>query len=206
MLDEATLSGYREMVRYGVPNLRGRYAQCDLGTISAYQKDKSEEENEKATKHLMDILIGLGYSVTPLYCDYYNDYKLKEKGGRYGVKMLLVMDRESNYQLKENLVKLGEVFKQDFVTFYRLEPKAYTMIGTNPDYEIVPFHTEKKLGTAFFTSIGFIQTTNTRRPFIYESIAVERPEDYYQYDYNLSIFSPEKQAEMREYSQNFMSL
>ena len=204
--DVATVKAYEAMVHYGIPNLRGRYAQCDLGTISAYRPDRTTEENEKETKKLMKILAGLGYSSTVLACDYYKYFPDREKGGRYPVRMLLVFDKESNYQLCENLVRLGEKFGQEFITYQNVEQKHYKMVGTSYDSEVFAYHAEKKISGIFFTSIGFIPTTHHKRPFIFERIDVADISEFWRYDFNINSVPPEKQEEIRKYAQEFMKL
>lgn len=204
MTDAMREKAYQDMVKYGIPNIRGKYAQCDCGTISAYQRDKSEEENDAATEKLMKILIGLGYSVTVVNGEYYNDYALRDKGGRYFVKMLLVFDKESNYQLCENLVQLGEKFGQEFITFYAFERKLFQSIGTSYDSVNFPYHESKKIATIFFTSIGFITPTHPKRPWIFETIAVRNIDEFHLYDHSLDMFPKDKQDELRKSAEEFM--
>ena len=204
--DEETVKAYKAMVHYGIPNIRGRYAQCDLGTISAYLPDRTTEENEKATLHLMKILAGLGYSSTVLSCDYYKHFPDREKGGRFPVKMLLVFDRESNYELCENLVRLGEKFGQEFITYHNVEQKNYRIIGTSYDSKVFDYHAEKKIAGIFFTSIGFIPTTHPKRPFVFEHIDVTDISEFWRYDYNISCLPENKQEELRAYAKEFMAV
>lgn len=147
-----------------------KYKESDSGTISAFRGEYSKEENMERSRKLSSALIGAGYSVTSVNGAYIENYgsdherKVKEKS-------FIVFDRNKTGKLKKDLMKLGELYDQDSITFSSVEDGNYYLIGTSKRSDAFPkYHVEMKLGKPMFGKDGEFHSTVKGRPFVFESV------------------------------------
>lgn len=152
----------------------------DSGTISAYRSARDCGDGEKYTKSEKDRrnnilsakLKSMGYGITKIkgtYIENYgsdNEIPVKEES-------FLVVDLSDKGTLKADLMKLGEMFEQDFIT-YNKKSGEYYLISTNRCPNGYPgfgkIGVEDRLGSSMFGEKGKFYSRVNGRPFIFESI------------------------------------
>lgn len=152
----------------------------DSGTISAYRnardcgdgvKYTNTEKNQRNTI-LASKLKAMGYGITKVkgtYIENYgsdNEIPVKEES-------FLVVDLKDGGTLKQDLMKLGEMFEQDSITYSKASGEYY-LISTNRCPNGYPgfgkIGVEVKLGKSMFGKKGEFYSKVNGRPFIFESI------------------------------------
>lgn len=152
----------------------------DSGTISAFRSRKdcgmgekyTKEENNKKQNILKSKLMMLGYSITKIKGIYIENYKTKD-AVEVKEKSFLVVDIKDTGNLKKDLIKLGEEFEQDSIT-YSKPSGEYHLISTNKCKSAYPgrgkIGVEIKLNKPMFGKKGEFFSRVNGRPFIFESI------------------------------------
>lgn len=144
-----------------------KYKESDSGTISACRNENTKDKNNKRTLELKTTLIKLGYSVTTVNGTYTENYgtpnavSVKEKS-------FIVFDKNNSGNLKNDLIKLGEKYNQDSITYSSVKDGVYYLIGTNHS-DSPGYHVEIKLGKPMFGKSGEFYSTIKGRPFVFES-------------------------------------
>ena len=162
IIDESSLS-----------RLYKHYKGHDSGTISACRGSFTKNENNIRTNELYVVLIGLGYSVTKIKGSY---IETQDDGSKKEVSedSFIVVDIKDKGDLKKNLIKLGEKFDQDSITF-SLKSGEYFLIGTTKRDGAEPvYHQEIKLGAPMFGKDGEIKSKVNGRPFVFEGVVSTR--------------------------------
>ncbi len=152
----------------------------ESGTISAYRSAKecgegeryTKVENKKRNDILASKLKSMGYGITKvkgIYIENYgsdNETPVKEES-------FLVIDLDDKGILKRDLIKLGEMFEQDSITFSKPSGEYY-LISTNRCPNGYPgfgrIGVEEKLGKSMFGKKGEFYSRVNGRPFVFESI------------------------------------
>ena len=162
----------------GLSRLWKKYQECDSGTISAFRGERTRKENMENSGKLSAALVGAGYSVTSVDGVYIENYgtsdakKVKEKS-------FIVFDYKKKGTLKKDLMKLGEKFDQDSITFNSVEDGVYALIGTSKRDNSYPgYHKEVKLGKPMFGKNGEFFSTVKGRPFVFENVVSEDVHDF----------------------------
>ena len=149
----------------------------DSGTITAYRsardcgegKPYTKQENKKRNEILRSKLLNLGYGITKIKGTYIENYgsdnEIHVKEESY-----LVIDIKNSKKLKRDLMRLGEEFEQDSITYSKPSGEYY-LIGTNKCPNGYPgYHREEKLGKSMFGKSGEFYSRVNGRPFVFESI------------------------------------
>lgn len=168
----------------GLSRLWRKYKEFDSGTISAFRGEYDKAENNRRTARLKSILLAKGFSVTAIDGVFIenmgtpNEKKVKEKS-------FIVFDRNNTGKLKEILVKLGEKFDQDSVTFNDVSEGNYYLIGTTKRDGTSPkYHESVRLGKPMFGESGIFHSSVKGRPFVF-SEETELSEEYHDFDDNI---------------------
>lgn len=155
----------------------------ESGTISAFRSRENcgggakitKSTNKKNNSKLKKKLLNMGYGVTKIKGVYIENYgspnaqPVKEDS-------LIVVDLQDKGKLKEDLIKLGQYFDQDSIT-YSKPSGDYYLISTNTCPEGYPgsgkVGVSIKLGKPFFGKDGEFYSTVNGRPFVFENITEE---------------------------------
>jgi len=153
----------------------------DSGTISAFRSSKdcnegeefSKSENKKNSSILKAKLLKAGFGVTKIdgaYIENYNTTNAKTvKEDSY-----LVLDIKNSGKLKETLIKLGEEFEQDSITFQDHNTGNYYLISSNKCPNGYPgsgkIGVQIKLGKPLFGKDGEFHSKINGRPFVFENV------------------------------------
>jgi hypothetical protein len=177
------IAGVKKLNESSLSRLWRKYKDSDCGTISACRDERTPSENKQLTDELSKILVGLGYSVTAIdgvFIENYGTPDAKEHS-------FIVFDYQHKGTLKNDLMKLGEKYGQDSITFSTKDGEYY-LIGTTKDRpDVTPsYHQEFKLGKPMFGQDGTFYSLVNGRPFIFTECVNY---DYYNYDDNLKKFS-----------------
>lgn len=168
----------------GLSRLWRKYKEYDSGTISACRGEHGKTENAKRPAKLKSILLAKGFSVTAIDGVFIENMgTAKEK--RVKEKSFIVFDRNDTGKLRGILVKLGEKFDQDSVTFNDVSEGSYYLIGTTKREGVSPkYHESVKLGRPMFGAGGVFHSSIKGRPFVF-SEETELSEDYHDFDDNI---------------------
>lgn len=159
-----------------------KYKEHDSGTISASRGENTKKQNQTLTLALKTELIKLGYSVTKVKGKFIETYKTDHE---VVVKedSFVVSDQYDRKNLRKDLIKLGQKYKQESITFCDVNTGDYFLIGTNSGYpgkgKIV------KLGKPMFGDDGEFTSYINGRPFIFEQLY----QNYYDYDCSLTSYN-----------------
>lgn len=192
-----TFSEFRkELNESGLSRLWKKYHECDSGTISAFRGERSKKENMEMSKKLSAALIGAGYSVTSVDGVYIENYNTPD-AKKVKEKSFIVFDYKKSGNLKKDLMKLGEKFDQDSITFNSVEDGVYSLIGTSKRDNSYPgYKKEVKLGKPMFGKNGEFFSTVNGRPFVFEDVISE---EYHDFDDTLLNYNTlHKQVLVRE--------
>jgi len=149
----------------------------DSGTISAFRYAKdcgdgevfSKKENKDRNAVLKAKLLNVGYGVTPVKGIYIENYKSNNEI-EVSENSFIVVDLKDTGNLKEALIKFGNEFEQDSITYSKANGD-YFLIGTNDCPKSYPgFKKEVKLGGPMFGKKGIFYSKVNGRPFVFESI------------------------------------
>lgn len=167
-----------------------KYKQFDSGTISACRGESENEGNAERMEQLHAFLVAKGFSVTALDGVFIEGMGTPaEKSVRQ--KFFLVFDRNATGTLKETLMKLGEKFGQDLITFNDASTGSYHLIGTAKREGAAPgYHESIKLGEPMFDEEGKLLLSIKGRPFVF-SEGTPLDDEHHGYDdtilkYNVS--------------------
>ena len=147
--------------------LANHYENHDSGTISAFRGEYEKSENMKRNAKLKSILLGAGFSVTSIKGYFTENYGTPEARD-VKEESFFVVDYNDKGNLKNTLIKLGELFGQDSIT-YSNKHSDYFLIGTSKkENAYPPYHTEMKLGRPMFGKNGEFYSRVNGRPFVFE--------------------------------------
>lgn len=180
-----------------------KYKEFDSGTISACRGEYNKAENAKRTAQLKTFLVAKGFSVTAIDGVFIENMGTpKEK--KVKEKSFIVFDRNDTGKLKETLLKLGEKFDQDSITFSDVSEGNYYLIGTTKREGVSPkYHEEFKLGKPMFGEGGIFHSSIKGRPFVF-SEETEINEEYHDIDDNILKYNISRIQGMIFYTrQNF---
>lgn len=173
----------------------------DSGTITAfrYGSDCGEgqrhttSENRQRNGQLKSKLLSMGYGVTAINGVYIENYgtatarPVKEES-------FIVVDLKDTGNLKRDLIKLGNYFEQDSITYSKPNGEYY-LISTNDCPHGYPGNgsvgKEVRLGKPLFGKSGEFHSTVRGRPFVFEGI-----------NPNLSILTDYPITEIRSFIMN----
>lgn len=151
----------------------------ESGTISAFRSREncgkgaeiSKSTNRKNNAILKRKLLSMGYGVTKIIGTYIENYdtpmavKVKEES-------FIVVDLKDTGKLKDDLIKLGQEFDQDSITFSKPNGDYY-LISSNTCPMGYPGNgkvgVSVKLGKPFFGKDGEFYSTINGRPFVFEN-------------------------------------
>ena len=156
-----------------------RYKKFDSGIITAYCNKNTEKENYEKFRELAAVLIGSRYSVTQIEGTSIDNYEDQQET-KINKKYLIVFDYRNQKTLKHNLICLGEIYEQDFVTFNSANEKTYCIIGTSKkiSYNYPEYGKEKKLNKLMFSNTGEFYSTIEKLPIIFNDSTV-REDSYF---------------------------
>lgn len=160
-----------------------KYKEFDSGTISACRGNLSKKENLDRTHALKTDLIKLGYSVTAIKGVYKENYG-KSDEIEVHEDSFIVFDHKGSNDLKDNLIKLGQKYNQDSVTYSSVKDGKYYLIGTNST-GYPGMNKSVELGSAMFGKNGEFFSTVRGRPFVFESV----DNSHYNYDCTMRSYS-----------------
>ena len=150
-----------------------KYKDCDSGTITAFRGEFSVQENRKRNLSLKGKLLGAGYSVIGIDGYFIENYGTNHENA-VKERSFIVFDYKKKETLKKDLMKLGEEFDQDCITFNDVKEGNYYSIGTtHRENAYLKYHEEKKLGKPMFGRDGEMHSRIHGRPFIFECIIEE---------------------------------
>lgn len=171
----------KPIVESSLSKLWRKYFECDSGTISACRDTSTYKENRLNTLRLKTDLIRKGYSVTTINGRYIENYG-KPNATDVNERSFIVFDTKKSGELKKDLLRLGEKYNQDSVTYCNAADGKYVLIGTNktgyPGYQNEVF-----LGKPHFGEKGEMHSSINGRPFVFESAS------HLKTDYDCSITS-----------------
>jgi len=175
--DEIALCEQNELNETSLSRVWRQTQKFDSGTITAYRgardcgegKPYTKEENKKRNSILRSKLLNLGYSLTKVKGTYIENYG-SDNEKPVKEESFLVVDVNNSGKLKKDLMKLGEEFEQDSITYSKPSGEYY-LIGTNKCPNGYPgYHKEIKLGKSMFGKKGEFYSRVNKRPFVFESI------------------------------------
>jgi hypothetical protein len=152
--------------------------QHDAGTITAFRYGRDCGEGEKYTNKenrdrnakLKKELLAKGYGVTAIKGTYIENYNTPE-AREVDEESYLVVDLKDKGTLKKDLIKLGEKYEQDSITYAPAGNKEFYLIGTNKCPAGYPgYHKELELGKPLFGKNGEFYSKVNGRPFVFESV------------------------------------
>ena len=152
----------------------------DSGTISAFRSAKecltgisiNRKDNRSNNRILKANLLKLGYGVTSIKGSYIENYK-SPNAKHVDEESFFVSDYQDKGDLKKNLIKLGQLFNQDSITYSKKSGEYYLISSNNcpeayPGFGVVG--KELKLGKPIFGKDGEFYSKINGRPFVFESI------------------------------------
>ena len=155
----------------------------ESGTISAFRGRENCGEGNKIDKNtnktnnaiLKRKLLAMGYGVTKVTGTYIENYgesnaqKVKEES-------FIVVDLKDAGNLQSDLVKLGQYFEQDSITFSKPNGEYY-LVSSNTCPTGYPgkgkVGVSIKLGKPFFGKSGEFYSTVNGRPFVFENMQAD---------------------------------
>lgn len=144
------------------------------GTISAFRNEYTKQENLERTEQLR-LRIGVcGYAFTKIQGKYIetNDDGAKKNVSEISFIVYDLFDQEDS--LLDDLLRWGEFFNQDSITFARAGEDFYLYgttkrLGADPKY-----HQKRRLGAFKGGKIGDFGFSSIRgRPFVFDKIIEE---------------------------------
>lgn len=154
-----------------------RYKKFDSGIITAYSNGNTENENYEKFRELAAVLIGSRYSVTEIMGTRIDNYEEQQETNK---KYLIVFDYRNQKTLKQNLIRLGEIYEQDFITFNSVNENTYCIIGTSKKISAnyPEYRKEKKLNKLMFSNTGEFYSSIENLPIIFNTATV-REDNYF---------------------------
>ncbi len=136
------------------------YKSHDTGTISAFRDAKdcgegekiSRTENRSRNRGIRGELISKGYGVTSIKGVFIENYGSNKAISVYE-ESYFVVDLRDNGSLKKDLIKLGQLYEQDCITYAKARGE-YCLISTNKCPDAYPgrgkIGVELKVGKPYF--------------------------------------------------------
>jgi hypothetical protein len=169
-IDESSLSRlYSKMKEYNCGTITAFRDARDCGKGTKYTK----KENLARNKSLLAKLMTKHYGVTRVKGYYIENYNTPY-AIEVGKTVFLVMDLHDTGNLRRDLLRLGEEFKQDSILFVPKSGKQGTLIGAGKCPESYPgFHKTDSLKNPIFGEKGEFYTRVNGRPFVLEESVEE---------------------------------
>jgi hypothetical protein len=158
--------------------LYAHWKEHECGTISAFRyapecgdgTPYTKQENKSRNAKLKAKLLSLGYGVTPINGVYIENYGT-DKARPVREESFFVVDLKDSKNLKKDLIKLGQLYEQDSITWS--EPSgSYYLISSNTCPNAFPGNgkvgVKLKLGKAMFGENGEFHSTIRNRPFVFK--------------------------------------
>lgn len=180
-IDESSLSRiYRQTLKH------------DAGTITAFRsardcndgKPFTKTENKNRNAKLKAKLLSLGYGVTAIDGTYIENYKTNDER-EVKEDSYMVIDLKDSGNLKRDLIKLGQKYEQDSITFQDHKEGKYFLISSNSCPNGYPgsgkVGVKIKLGKTLFGKSGEFHSKVNGRPFVFENIKspIRQLNEYY---------------------------
>ena len=152
----------------------------DTGTISAFRDSKDCGRGEKYTlsqnkqrnSQLKAKLLSAGFGVTSIKGTYIENYK-STNAIEVEEDSFFVVNYQDKGDLKKRLIKFGEEFEQDSITFSKASGEYY-LISTNKCPTGYPgfgkIGVEVKLGKPIFSENGEFFSKINGRPFVFKEV------------------------------------
>lgn len=174
------MATFKKLVESSLSRVWSQVTTHESGTISAFRYATScgdgevfsKDENLTRTNTLKAKLLKLGYGVTAIDGTYIENFG-QDNAKDVKEKSFLVVDLKDTGKLKEDLIKLGQEFDQDSITFSKPSGEYY-LISTNRCPSGYPGNgkvgVEIKLGKPIFGKQGEFHSKVNGRPFVFESL------------------------------------
>lgn len=152
----------------------------ESGIISAFRgfedcgggEPVTKAQNRKNNSILKKKLLSMGYGVTKVNGVYIENYKTPN-AVKVREESFLVVDLKDKGRLEKDLVKLGQEFNQDSITFSKPNGDYY-LISSNTCPDGFPGNgkigVRMKLGKPLFGKDGEFHSTINGRPFVFEDM------------------------------------
>lgn len=153
----------------------------DCGTISAFRYGPgfadengryTSSENKMNNSILRKELLRLGYNVANMNGAYVQNYGT-DKSINLRVDSFMVIDVSNCGNLKADLIKLGQLFMQDSITYSKPSGEHYVISTTNHP-EVYPGYgqvgVEKQLDKPFYSEDGKFHSVVKGRPFVFKNV------------------------------------
>lgn len=153
----------------------------DCGTISAFRYGPgfadengryTSSENKMNNSILRKELLRLGYNVANMNGAYVQNYGT-DKSINLRVDSFMVIDVSNCGNLKADLIKLGQLFMQDSITYSKPSGEHY-VISTTKHPEVYPGYgqvgVEKQLDKPFYSEDGKFHSVVKGRPFVFKNV------------------------------------
>ena len=149
----------------------------DSGTISAFRYAKNcgegdvytTKQNKDRNAILKAKLLTKGYSVTSIKGSYTENYG-SDNEIDVNEESFFIVDINDTDELKKDLIKFGEMFEQDSIT-YANKKGDYYLIGTNKCPNSHPgYKKEVKEGKSIYGEKGKFFSKIGGRPFVFKNI------------------------------------
>ena len=149
-----------------------------IGTITAFRFARdcntgerfTKSENKKNNSILKSKLLKMGYGVTKIAGTYIENYGTNNEI-KVDEESFIVVDLKDSGKLKKDLIKLGQMFEQDSIT-YSQPAGNYYLISSNKCPDGYPGNgkigVEVKLGRPMFGKDGEFFSKVAGRPFVFK--------------------------------------
>jgi len=177
-LDESSLSRiWKHAKDHSVGTITAYRAAKECGNGEAYTKAQNKSRNVVLSAKLLK----LGYSITRVKGTYIENFGSSNEKP-VSEESFLVVDVKDKGTLMRDLIKLGEQFEQDSITFSEKGDGNYFLISTNRCEDAYPGFGEvgkkKKLGKSMFGKSGEFHSKVNGRPFVFEDFVTGRLMNY----------------------------
>lgn len=166
---------YKRLEESSLSRIWKHTKEHESGTISAFRyapecgngQPYSRKQNENRNAKLKAQLLSLGYGVTAIDGVYIENYGSSD-AREVNEDSFIVIDLKDKGSLKNDLIKLGEQYEQDSITFSSASGEYY-LIGTNKCPNGYPgYKKENKLGKPMFGEKGEFHSKINGRPFVFK--------------------------------------
>jgi len=172
-LNESSLSRvYRQALKHATGTITAYRSARDCNTGKPFTK----KENQKRNEILAAKLLRKGYGITKVKGTFIEGFGSK-KPVEVKEAAFIVVDLKDSGTLRKDLIKLGEQFEQDSITFSEASQSKgqtpYLLIATNncPNgYPSGGVGSTLKLGKPIFGKDGEFFSRVNGRPFVFEAI------------------------------------
>lgn len=162
----------------GLSRLHQKINKHTCGTITAFRGEKSYAENTKNNKKILAYLQSKGYSVTGIQGTYIENFQ--SEGERHVNEQSFFVcnhnvNGDDNGELKNDLIKLGELFDQDSILIIPVGGSGAYLYGTSRRDDAYPSYGESEVvGKGRFGKVaGEFLSKIKGREFAFEDI--EKP-------------------------------